>query len=348
MTYIIGFRSQGINSIISDTRVSYWTGAGPRGGENVVLKTGLLFPGCLFGRAGSAPDSQRFILSAKYALTRKPVNTVQGFWADFMRFAESYDYPSDNDSAFRILLSTRASGDPQFYVLDSQQGLSRVDESWVSLGTGKKLLDQLVEQGYSGWISQMQNALPDDSFQNELPPYLLCLWMNELSRSFEGRLLEQVGVGGVFHFVFQAQSGDYCQKPALYVINDIDKGKKTILSWQYRLCYVKQWLIVDTLIPPKQLADFPNGKQERIALLDEASLPPRKKGAWDRDDLYRDLREDLEDELAKQPFYFFCGFGYTNPVYRKNLVFHVTTEGDYIVEDGRLAPGVIDMLIDGV
>jgi len=61
MTYIIGYKQPGINTIISDMRVSWKAANGSGLGRNTALKTGYLFPGCFFGRLGSAEHSREFI-----------------------------------------------------------------------------------------------------------------------------------------------------------------------------------------------------------------------------------------------------------------------------------------------
>ena len=53
-----------------------------------------------------------------------------------------------------------------------------------------------------------------------------------------------------------------------------------------------------------------------------------------------------EKTTSKQPYYFFCGFGYTNPQYRRGFGFHVTTEGDYIIGQDGIFPDVMQQIID--
>lgn len=345
MTYVIGLESHGMTSIISDARVTR-KGQSKSWGENVVLKTGLLFPGCIFGRVGNAKESKEFILKTKYSLT--PTNTVEGFWHEFERIVDGYNFPKSNDAGFKLLLSTRHSGKPEFYLLDSRDGLSRLDKSLVTFGSGKAILDDLIQRDYAMRIREITEALSGPSFQDELPPYLLCLWLTELSQSAQGVKIERHGVGGVFHFVFQTDKSEHTQKPSLYVLADAEVRLRTIYYWQYRVCFVNHWLVIDALIPPGRSPDFPRGTQDRIALLDEASLPPKEVGEWNPQELYKHLQDNIESELEQQPFYFFCGIGYTNPKHRRGFGVFVTTKGDYIFTEGRINPEVEAKIIEDI
>jgi hypothetical protein len=72
------------------------------------------------------------------------------------------------------------------------------------------------------------------------------------------------------------------------------------------------------VIPPNQIPDAPEGKHERFASCDEAARP----------DIVEQLTNDptfhkkMKRQLNAQPFYRFCGFGFTNPLYRKGFGFH--------------------------
>ena len=68
MTYIVEFKQPGINAIISDTRLSRPISRSEWTGQNTALKTGILFPGCIFGRLNSDQASREFIISFKQSI----------------------------------------------------------------------------------------------------------------------------------------------------------------------------------------------------------------------------------------------------------------------------------------
>jgi hypothetical protein len=49
MTYIVAFGQPGFNAIIADMRVSWRSATGVLEGQNIALKIGRLFPGCIYG-----------------------------------------------------------------------------------------------------------------------------------------------------------------------------------------------------------------------------------------------------------------------------------------------------------
>lgn len=345
MTYVVGLALNGMNSILCDTRGTWSTPSGSNG-ENVLLKTGLLFPGCIFGRVGNFDNSRAFILAAKHSVT--PTNTIAGFWSDFVNFASDYAYPDGPNNHFQILLSTRHSGEPRFHILDSSEGLSEVRDLPITLGSGKKILDDLVRGDFHDRISLVREAIKGQPFGNELYPYLFCQWLSELSLTFEHSLLERHKVGGPFHFIFQVSASEHTQKPSLYVFYDVDKPMRRIYWWQYRLSHIGNWLIIDKMIPPGQLSGYPSGKQERVALIDEASLPPKETGVWDYGELHSELEETIEEKLSAQELYFFCGFGFTDSRYRTPVRFHATTKGDYVITEDGIRDDFMQLLIDDV
>lgn len=335
MTYILGFSYQGINSIIGDCRLT----STDKEGRNVSLKTGLLFPGCIFGRTGNDASSRDFILGIKKAITAG--TTLSDLWRQFEEFIHSYDMPvstSDTDGRFQLLLSSRCRGKPEFFVLDSyQRSLEPVHAPWISLGSGKVLLDALVERVYAKRI----DGIMEEIRAHGVPSYVIfnfvCLWLSELTLTFEKGALESHGVGGAFHFLLQTEKYESTQAPALYVFIDADVVHRQVILWQYRICFVQGCLVVEHIIPPNQTSGTPKGQYEAFVMCDTTSGRDVEEKVTSDPDFGHTLKKQIDG----LPFYRFCGFGFANPRLRLGFGFHFTNEGKYAVtRDGRISDEV--------
>src|SRR4051812_3216820 len=124
MTYIVGIKLKDTTVTICDTRVTF--DGGKRTPENTWLKSGLFFHGCTFAYCDSVYAARIFIIRCKQHMTG--FGTMESFWATFCEYVKTYSFPKGED-AFQLLLSSRASGTPTFYILASQTGdLLRRDE----------------------------------------------------------------------------------------------------------------------------------------------------------------------------------------------------------------------------
>jgi hypothetical protein len=298
----------------------------------------------MFGRTGNIATSRDFIIAVKNELTG--INNLPGFWSQFKEFITYYSMPSaksDSAGRFQLLISTRCRGKPEFFVLDSYtRSLEIVKSPWISLGSGKSLLDPIIERDYAERIRQITEAIQDYPLPNYIQSYFVCLWLSELALTFEKSILEKNGVGGAFHFTFQNTQLESVQEPALYVFCDVNLASQRVTCWFYRVCFVEGCLVIEQVIPPNQIPDAPEGKHERFASCDEAARP----------DIVEQLTNDptfhkkMKRQLNAQPFYRFCGFGFTNPLYRKGFGFHFTTEGDYVVTpDGQISEEYKSLII---
>lgn len=262
MTYIAAFARPGFNFIISDMRVT-WGLMGEKQSADTALKTGVLFPGCIFGLAGNAEEGRRFVLTAKRALTG--TDTVPGFWMKFIGFVASYPFPMQDCDQFELLGSSRALGTPKLWHLNSGGGLQWIpeDQQWMSIGSGKSLLDPLIV-GCASQAEQFLTVSPQPSHRLSLQtyPFLLCLRLLARSQGLERNLLEDCGVGGCFHFLCQTSRGETRQPPALYVLCDADRRTNRVFLWLYRVAFAKGGLVVERFIPPGQALDAPDGKHE--------------------------------------------------------------------------------------
>jgi hypothetical protein len=332
MTYVIAFNHLGVSSIVSDARRRW---AGSPDGENTALKTGLLFRGCTFGRSGDAEHGRRFILAAKTELSQHTDSSVIDLWQVFKRSVSEHNL--SNGDGFEMLLSVRLPSGPALYLLDSRQGLSRCKSEWVSIGKGKDLLDSAIDQGYTGSVDTIREALKRESIpENAWPyifPYFICLWLSELAEGYSRAKLESYGVGGPFHFVYQTSDLELPQRPSLYVLSDLDQRNDNIYHWMHRVCYTEYALAVETYVPLGQIRNAPGGGWKPSFFLDTAScrdLPTLEKFdlAMQDESLSQGLHKEIARQVASLPFYYFCGFGFVNPEYRGKYMFHVAGSGE--------------------
>lgn len=236
------------------------------------------------------------------------------------------------------MFSTRSFGQPEFYVLDSRYGeLHYIENNWCSIGKGKDILDNLLEQEYFPRIKNL-----DEHLDKKVIPYILCLWLSELVLSSDRQRFEKEEVGGAFHFIYQTKDYEASQKPALYVLNDINTKENVIFSWLYRVCYVQGCLSVEEFTPPNQYAESPFGKLNKIALCNEASRPEIM------DLKLKDLELAIREEANSLPWYYFCGFGFVNRIYRKGSKIHLADQGKHkyvIGKDGQIASEYKEFLV---
>ena len=100
MTYVLGRCQQNVAAIISDNRA---TTSGLSGSNNV-LKSGILFPGCIYGASGHAGEANRFIKACKRDLTDTQVN--EDGWSRFWSFSSGFAF----DGPGTVQFGGRASG----------------------------------------------------------------------------------------------------------------------------------------------------------------------------------------------------------------------------------------------
>lgn len=310
MTYILGINEFNANAIICDTRVTWWR-SGKKEGENISLKSGMLFPGCLYAITGDVYEAGTLIKAFKQKIDGT-YNNLPGLWNDFIKFSESYILTINRKDRFSLLLSSRCQGQPEFFILDSDNGIERVDKNLVTLGSGTEILDNIVQK----WFKNRQNLIRNIIIKNKLPeftfPYFYCLWLNEIVQGEELSVLEQHNVGGIFHFQLQDSKGDYSQLPAVYVLSAANDDVKTVYIWVYRVAYVRDCLIVDNPI-----------KEAREFLFSSIARPSRSTDNYFAD--WADVIKDIEKQADSLPFYYFCGFGFPQMKHRGPFGCHVTS-----------------------
>lgn len=320
MTYVVGLNQLGANAIICDTRVTWWRSTTKVGGANTSLKSGLLFPGCIYGIVGDLGAARDFIIEGKRYLTG--TNTLAGFWEKFTGFVKQYAFQPTIDGSFQLLLSSRNLGSPRFYVLNSTEATLEAQGKLVTLGSGKEILDASIDR----LISDRSTMIDELIEQNKIPPfsfpYFYCLWLNEMTQGTELSRLEEYDVGGIFHFLWQDWQHEHAQFPAVYALSAADVRRKTICTWICRVVYAEGALVVDNPIT-----------NAREIFIDTAARPSFAVADFD------DVRRSISSEVDSAPFYYFCGFGFSDPGHRGEFGFSITTENKFVVtKDGWIDP----------
>jgi hypothetical protein len=329
MTYIVGVSQAGTNAIISDTHVTWQCGRTITNSSNTGLKIGLLFHGCIYGISGTSEEARKFIIGCKQFLTGR--YTPNQFWERFISYTEKYHFNKDQGSSFELLLSTRNLGAPQFYVLYSSTGNIVPQKGLVTLGSGKCLLDSYLQHLVEQNVNIINNMISSENKLSSFTfPYLYCMWLNELAQGFDLPVLEKYHVGGVFHFLWQDYEQEHAQHPAVYVMSAADQNKKEIHSWIYRVSYSQGALVIDNPV-----------SNSREIIMDTAARPNFKFLPWE------DLKATINSEIDAQPFYYFCGFCFSDPKYQGGYGISITTEGKYAVgRNGVISPKFRAFLTD--
>lgn len=311
MTYIVGLKYQGHAAILCDSRVSF---SGAREPENTWLKSGLLFPGCIYAYAGDVDSAHKFIIAAKRVLTG--YGTLESFWDRFILFVREYPFSEVKEDGFDLLLSSRNQGPPTLYVLDSTTRTVRQEGDIVTLGSGRELLDYGVRNTYA----HLEHILPIEirALHPAIVPANLCLQLMERAQGYEASALNEAGVGGYFHFSYQSKEDESRQPPTLYVLCDPGPERNLIATWAFRIAYCEAALVVEC--PVRQQRDF---------ILDPAAWP---RALEMTDHELEALHQDLNEKTMAQPFYNIAGFGVSNPAFRRRNPMVVPKAGDYLID----------------
>jgi hypothetical protein len=293
---------------------------------NTALKTGLLFNGCIFGMSGDARAGTKFITEFNNKKQNIQSDSVKSKWKLFKEYVKRYKMEGNIDG-FELILSCRHKGYPQLYIYNSKKkSISEIDEDWVSIGSGKELLDDMVAEKRKKNEEVILNIISKINLPIDCFPYFYCLFLSELTMGFEVSLLEKMGVGGLFHFYYQTSKGEWRQKPSVFVLMDIDKLNKTVYHYIYRALFIDGFLIVDN----------PLEEPQRKIL---TSSFERKDVDFMRPDEQRLLGDTINMKADKNQFYFFCGFGFSKPEFRNKRLFHISKDGRNLVvnEKGVIA-----------
>ncbi len=331
MTYVVGINQLGVNAIICDTRVTWPRSDTRTVGTNTGLKSGFLFPGCIYAVAGDSNEANKFILQCRQYVMRN--GTISNFWERYLDFTSYYDFNKELSSCFQLLLSTRHSGSSEFFVLDSTDATVKPAGKFITLGSGRGILDSTTRQWSSKRKSLIEQLVTEQNIPHITFPFFYCLWLNEIAQGMGLSKLEDRGVGGLFHFIWQNNETEGVQQPAVYVISAADVLHKMICSWIYRVTCVDYAIVMDNPIV-----------KARELYLDTTARPGRE--LIDHPN-YEEIKRNICVKADTQPFYYFCGFGFSDPIHRGECGFHITTKGDFKVSGNGWIDQKFKALIQG-
>lgn len=308
MTYAIGLKQFGITSIICDTRI---TDAVSKAGSNTSLKSGQLFPGCIYAFSGYVEEFNKFI-----DWCRDNLRGHENYWLRFSELITKYDFQKRN--GFKMLVSSRHTGDPTLFLLDTDIGMLQQIEKIETIGSGKDVLDDDIHDIYNNNEGKIYEILTKHNAPLAFYPFFYCLWLMERVQGMEVSLLEKIGVGGIFHFLIQTETRERRQPPGLYVINFVIDKKKFVRSTIYRTAFVQNTLVVDNPIANSRMLILNSTINPQFRNYDEKMIANHKNKV---------LEEDV-----KKPFYNFCGFGFTDPSQRGAYSVHFTNTDNYVID----------------
>ncbi|MDP8229864.1 MAG: hypothetical protein P9L93_02045 [Candidatus Gorgyraea atricola] len=298
MTYIVGIRKPEHNflTIISDLMVTKKIPDGKIQKENNALKTGYLFDGCIYGLSGDATAGHKFLGSFKKSIDCK--NSVKNNVEKLSNFIKSSKWNSG--SGFKVLFGIR-NPNPEFFLLDSHtREFKLLDECLYTMGSGQMLLDKIVSQAYNYSNSFIMEKLKQKKAPIVYYPCFICLWLSELVLGFEEKQLSEIGVGGIFHYVYQADKKECSPMPIVFVLSKLENNK--LVQKSYRVCLINGYLIIENLSDGSVSVFTSEVERQDLA----------EKGLLDSDDILQEARK----RSRNLPIYYFCGFATHDPSYR--------------------------------
>jgi len=314
MTYIVGIRKPEHNflTIISDIMVTKIYSDGRIYKENTALKTGRLFDGCIYGLSGDANYGIKFLVSFKKSINFK--NTINNNFNKLRDYISSSQW--DSGEGFKVLFGIR-NPIPEFYLLDSTTREFRLlEDSVYTMGSGKRLLDEIVLSGYNYSNSYIMNELNQKNAPIVYYPCFLSLWLSELALGFEEKQLEEVGVGGIFHYIYQTETKENSSMPLVFVLSKIENDK--LVQNSYRISLLNGYLIIENLTI-NSVSVF-SSEVERQDL--------SEKGFLDNEEILTEAHK----RSRELPMYYFCGFATHDPSYRGFYTGHFSSNDTKVID----------------
>lgn len=281
----------------------------PAGGShNFVLKSGLLFPGAIFGASGSGYEIGTFIKDFKAGLPGD--TTPNEGWARFQERVGTYDF--SRDRTFELILSSRHLGKPTLYRMRSVDRSILPIGNFGSTGSGGELLDARLRKLHEERPA-LRQLMPDARFKELILPHMYCHWLTENSLGLERTEMEtRYHVGGLFHFSLQTANEESRQDPALFVVCSMSEPNGVICAI-HRLYFVGGSLVHehDGVNIVSSIAETP-----AVTQMDKSETTQ-----W---------LNAIRQQGTLIPPYFYCGFLFSDPAYRNHLMYAISYNGKYL------------------
>ena len=298
MTYVIARKIGDETCIIADSLITIESSDG-HVRYRFGLKLGILFEGCIFG---VTYDDERPLIKF-LALAQDHVQilkTAKEKWDGFCAFAKSYNsYPKER--GFQIVLSSRRTGDPELYSLNSNKKVIEPENNEVTLGSGKLLIDgqiELLESPSSNF--NLESLRKKYGLDPADYPYVYCAILNGQRFGPDAEKFVGFRVGGYYSFVRQTQNNESLQNSAIYVYVKSPEKASNIIKYQFcRTSYFENCLSVM----------FHNDKGEWHSLSANPMMTPDLFGVSGAIDTQRleEIAKAAERACENEPYYILVG-----------------------------------------
>jgi hypothetical protein len=303
MTYVIGIRRFDTTAILVDSAISTYDAAARNfrtDPDALAVKNGVLYPGCIYGLAGNPEPAHQFVQKMRSVVATEA--GLQEKWEALEAAVRIYPFPAAKFQQFELIISSRHSGVPELFVVDSEtETLRRVHDDIYTLGSGKDFLDVQQVLPFAGTMLTpdriIQMERPDNAFKRLDYPYMLAFLVHMSTCGEHGRQLYQAGVGGVVHFIRQDSRSEERQKPSLYVLAFEDPATRARTLYRRRIAVEHHARIPQVLIVFDKHYDE-RGEWQVFGHTDsdETDIP--------RDEADSICREILERHRQGAPYYF--------------------------------------------
>ena len=224
MTYVVGVKRLGVSAIITDSFLV--TGGAELSPASI--KSGVLFPGCIFGISGNWRRAWDCIQDLRKRCTQPTLTQRFETLGQRIYF---YPFAPGADEQFEILLSLRGRP-PSFFVIDScAERVRPVIGDVCTFGSGKNQLDEIVypyadtmgsEERLAQWIKNARDQAREIADRDFAYFYAFLLFQRTFGDA--GARLARDGVGGFVHFITQERGvGERRQDPCVYLLSQFNE-----------------------------------------------------------------------------------------------------------------------------
>jgi hypothetical protein len=221
------------------------------------IKNGVLCSGIVYGVCGDAEGALRFIVDARAALSGTP--DPKKNWEELELFVSRYRFPTPPRGRFGVLLSSRHSGTPRFYSIDSdQERIIESDHDVAFMGSTGVDLEGMCAAFLGAFLNESRST----QFVAQLPglsprdiAHFLVFFLYQQGfgdRSYE---LQQIGVGGYFNFVWQDADAEGRQSTGLYLIAQAYPERQLLVVHRHRIAFDSHPVLGELMV----LTDKPQG-----------------------------------------------------------------------------------------